>query len=157
MLRYVVTFLFSYSNPVCLHAARMLCLPLQLHMFEKAAKYDRYVWAMYHHVFDIFWVAWQSRIIIRPELEIYVTHAAGTWEQEPDPVLTSLTLNSTCELNNCRKIKWLVFCHSQVIVNFLQPPELELYQHIGWQKSNTPYCLEDSLNINRWLVFYSWK
>jgi hypothetical protein len=24
-------------------------------------------------------------------------------------------------------------------------------------KSSTPYCLEDSLTINRWLVFYSWK
>jgi hypothetical protein len=122
-------FLFSYSNPVCLHAARIVVLGIAASYARKSLKIWSTCMGNVSSRIWYFWIAWQGRIIIRPELEIYATYAAGTWEQEPHAVLTSLTLNSTCELDNCRKTKWLVFCHNQVIINLLQPPELELYQH----------------------------
>jgi hypothetical protein len=101
-------FLFSYSNPVCLHAARIVVLVIAASYARKSLKMW---WTCIGNVSSriwYFWIAWQSRIIIHPELEIYVTAAAGTWEQEPHFMLTSLALNSTCELSNCHKIKWPV-------------------------------------------------
>jgi hypothetical protein len=47
-------------------------------MLEKGSKCDRYVWAMYDYVFDIFGSLDKARMIISSKLEIYVTYAAGT-------------------------------------------------------------------------------